>query len=393
MPHQRLDAQAINDCWNRSASAAAVLPELERARPLPQLPGLFGGRGALLDRELPPDYARRLDERIAPRCERPSVDTDSPSSCSASARNGSRLPTPSSTRSRSRARSIRCRIGAAASCSASSICAANCWSASRSATARLDSRRAASPTRHSACAARLLVLGATSGRVVCPGRRGARHPSLSPARAEIACRRRRQGRRRPTPRRCCPGRAAGRLPRRGAAVPHARPEPGMSARDLSQLSMLDLFRLEARGADPGADGRPAGARARPGRGRPARSLHARRPLAQGRGAHRRISTPACRWRMRWRTASSPRSSGALMLTRRRSTRFCEGVDLLIAIANASSNRGRGLGRRAGIARVERPGSSRLAGSLARGTRWPGRRRCRRHRSESPCHRVRAASAR
>ena len=123
-------------------------------------------------------------------------------------------------------------------------------------------------------------------------RRGSEHPSLPSARLEVGAGHDCESRGRLHQ---CPVAAAGqdrRLPRRSAAHSGAGQDRRMTATDLSQLSMHELFRAEAENQTQAIDCGPAGIGAQSDCGRPPGGLHAHRALAQRRSAHRRYR----RWR-------------------------------------------------------------------------------------------------
>ena len=84
---QRLERSIVNDCWNRSASAAIDRVRADRARSLPELPGLLRRRS---------EAARRRAAAYSPtgrriwRCRRAEDVRRDRSSSSASAPSGSR---------------------------------------------------------------------------------------------------------------------------------------------------------------------------------------------------------------------------------------------------------------------------------------------------------------
>ena len=296
-PHIRIGAASIDDCWNRIGVRGDARARSSRARALPQLPGLFGRRhGAARSRRagrLPRATGRAHFAQA--EADRASASTESVvdlprrrgvagaadavvSRKSPSLRADSSLPHRRERRRagpRQRARRAAGLRVARRSCSASS------------------QRRQPAPSRDDAVHRRLLVIRRDGGRAVVSRRRSPRHPPLSPARLAGRAGDGRQGRGHVLDRRVLPwqGHSVGVLD--DQLLFHTLNGASHEPAEISASSRCSTCSAGSRKPDQvltRACWRSSATRG----GRSARGLHARRPLAQGRGPHRRPRPPASR---------------------------------------------------------------------------------------------------
>ena len=263
----RRRSPAIDDCWNRiGVRGDRSCPGADAARALPQLPGVLRRRPPRCSmRDAPAGYLADWTAHFARADAAPRSATRESVVIFRIGAEWLALPTAvGRAKSRTCARFIRCRTGA----SGVVLGLANVRGELLVCVSLRPGRSALEPPSRGQRRAtphgyqRLLVIRRDGVRAVCPVDEVHGIHRFHPRELEGGAGDRRQGHGHLLDGAAAVARPLGRPARRPAAVLHAEAEPRMSAQDLSQLSMLDLFRVEAETPGAGADVRPAGARAR-----------------------------------------------------------------------------------------------------------------------------------